>query len=582
MAINPLQLPQPIKQPEIDWGRLDVIGDSIMRIRQDQAERDAIDKAISSSTAAPAMGVMSGRPMMPHASGAPTELDALVHQTAQKHGLEAQHLRRFVQLESGGRPDAVSPSGRHGGLLQLDMEDFAKRGGKNINDPAENLEIGAQRLRENKEALRRRLGRDPSPTELYLAHQQGLGGVAAHMAAPAQAAWKSMLSTAEGQARAARDPAGAERWAKAAVWGNVPDALKARFGSVDRVTSGDFMTLWQGRVEGADRAMAQGGNGAAPRVDSRQLTEAQAQRLRAIAATGPVGRRQVQEFLLKQTMARDPIKLGPDETLLDPNTYQPLARGAPRTPVDRSESEQAKINTRIATAQRLGWDPRDPQTQVYIATGKHPGEDRVSPTSLKLIKEAEDDNNNLNETQIQLTRALELNDQIFTGFGANTRRYLGTQLPDWMVPDALADPKQAQLTEEFQKIMDPEAISVMANTLKGATTDFELRTFVKLLSDPSTTPATRKRVLERMLRLASTQHQVNQTRMDQIRGGTYTKPGGGQSTTQQGTVTREMAERARRDPEAARSEARRAIEAGADRNQVIRRLQQLRVPTDGL
>lgn len=70
----------------------------------------------------------------------------------------------------------------------------------------------------------------------------------------------------------------------------------------------------------------------------------------------------------------------------------------------------------------------------------------------------------------------------------------------------------------------------MAETLKGATTDFELREFVKLLADPSTPPDTRKRVIERMQTLAQRQMQIKKDRLDQLRGQTYYKPGGGASS----------------------------------------------------
>jgi len=52
-----------------------------------------------------------------------------------------------------------------------------------------------------------------------------------------------MLATGEGQQKG-------EAWAKKAIWGNIPDSEKAKFGSVDNVTSRDFMALWKGKVEG--------------------------------------------------------------------------------------------------------------------------------------------------------------------------------------------------------------------------------------------------------------------------------------------------------------------------------------------
>ena len=164
---------------------------------------------------------------------------------------------------------------------------------------------------------------------------------------------------------------------------------------------------------------------------------------------------------------------------------------------------------------------------------KHPNEDRVSPTQLKMLEQAEDENTNLRTTVESLTRASEINGQIFTGTGAGLRTYLGTKLWDNVVPDFIADPKTAQLTEEWTKLMAPEAIKDMASTLKGATTDFELRKFTELLADPSTTAETRAKVLERMITLARRKARDNELRMDQIRGGGYAKPGGGQSGARQ-------------------------------------------------
>ncbi len=599
MAINPLQLPGPIKQPELDWSGLNSIGDSLQRIRQERAEVAALDQSIGSATARPVPGQMRGE--MPNPSGAPNELDSLVEQTAQRHGLDPRHLRRYVQLESGGRVDAVSPSGRHFGLLQLDKDEFARRGGKDPTNPAENLEIGARWLRENKEALTRRLGREPNATELYLAHQQGLGGVSSHMAAPDKPAWQNMLSTKEGRDRAARDPAAAEAWAKSAIWGNVPQQLQARFGSVDNITSGDFLRVWQMRVEAADQPAPAPTGQPAPAPGARQLTEAQAARLRAMAQSGPRGRAAVQELMLKFGMPRDPIKLGEGDTLLDGETYQPLARG-PAKPqsvrpggalvdgngrviyqapnADRGETEEQKLNAQmrvrettatrlglvgdarqryIATgkiesdrpepgeneeqkleaqirvrtrmAERLGMRPDEPETRRYITTGQMAGNERFSAPALKILQESEDENLKLETTLSSLARVKELSDAgIISGFGTRARTWVGTQIPAML--DKSPDPR-AQRTEEWLSYMRPEAIKDMAATLKGATTDREMSTYMNMLADPSTTKETRDAIWVKINGWVSKQRAINERRMDQLRSGEYTRTGGGDSGNRQ-------------------------------------------------
>jgi hypothetical protein len=81
-----------------------------------------------------------------------------------------------------------------------------------------------------------------------------------------------MFKTGEGQQKGAG-------WAKKAIWGNVPDDMKSQFGSVDNVTSQDFLNLWQHKVERspmnvafhADQQQQQGKPMADPSLSSRVL-----------------------------------------------------------------------------------------------------------------------------------------------------------------------------------------------------------------------------------------------------------------------------------------------------------------------
>lgn len=161
------------------------------------------------------------------------------------------YIPRFVQIESGGNPNART--GSYSGVLQMGPDEIAKYGGNG-------LEQGTQLLTDRAEQLSKVLGRDPTPTELYLAHQQGMGGAQAHLANPDAPAWQNMASTGEGRQKG-------ERWAKQAIWGNVPDTMKAQFpGGVDSLTSRQFMDLWKSKVERTPMApqMAQNAPQAAP------------------------------------------------------------------------------------------------------------------------------------------------------------------------------------------------------------------------------------------------------------------------------------------------------------------------------
>jgi hypothetical protein len=73
----------------------------------------------------------------------------------------------------------------------------------------------------------------------------------------------------------------------------------------------------------------------------------------------------------------------------------------------------------------------------------------------------------------------------------------------------------------------------MAGTLKGATTDFELRKFMEMLGDPATPAPVRKGVIERMKRLTERKLELEQARINDLRGGSYFKENGGPSGVRQ-------------------------------------------------
>ena len=148
-------------------------------------------------------------------------------------------MKSISQLESGGDPNAVR--GSYKGLHQITDETFRQYGGKgSIFDPAENTRVAQLATADTARNLSAQLGRPVTASEIYLAHQQGYGGAAAHLKNPNQPAWQSMLSTGEGQQKG-------EAWAKQAIWGNLPEEARARFGKVENVTSGDFINHWKER-----------------------------------------------------------------------------------------------------------------------------------------------------------------------------------------------------------------------------------------------------------------------------------------------------------------------------------------------
>jgi hypothetical protein len=199
----------------------------------------------------------------------------------------------------------------------------------------------------------------------------------------------------------------------------------------------------------------------------------------------------------------------------------------------------------------------------------------ISATDKKAIFEAEDAMPQLKGTVENLNRALELNKNTFSGAGAGMRATIGSNLPDALVPDFIADKKTANATTEWQKIMGPEALQAMASTLKGATTDFELRKFIEMLGDPQTPPQVRESVIKRMKTLVERKMELQESRVRDLRGGTYFKPDGGGAPASPAAPSGGA-------QGGALQQARDAIDRGADRNAVIRRLRENGIDASGL
>ena len=79
------------------------------------------------------------------------EIEVFIADAARKHGVDPNLIRAVVQRESAGDPNAVSPKGA-GGAMQIMPATFRELGGKDVFDPQENIDLGAQYLGRQLEA----------------------------------------------------------------------------------------------------------------------------------------------------------------------------------------------------------------------------------------------------------------------------------------------------------------------------------------------------------------------------------------------------------------------------------------------
>ena len=152
-----------------------------------------------------------------------------IRQEATRRGIDPETAVGIGLVESNLDPRADNPNSSAGGVFQFVDRTWNAMGGGDKLDADLNISRGVELIRRNTEGLRRTLGREPQPWEVYLSHQQGLGGA------------RSIL----------RDP---NRRAVDVV-GSA--AVRLNGGRAD-MTAGEFAGLWRDRF---NAKAGQGGSG---------------------------------------------------------------------------------------------------------------------------------------------------------------------------------------------------------------------------------------------------------------------------------------------------------------------------------
>lgn len=221
------------------------------------------------------------------------------------------------------------------------------------------------------------------------------------------------------------------------------------------------------------------------------------------------------DFLIGSTIsAADQIKNGIEADKLDLGQYNAqTSRMTAET--NRANAGQPKASDKVVTDIDGQRGILDKTTGEFTPKGKSPirGKPGLSPTEFKAKRESETDLLNLEQTLTSLGEALGLADNVFEGAGAEAMTYIGAKVPGG---GYLVDADKANKTASYSSIMSPEAIKTMADTLKGATTDFELRKFETILSDPSQPNNIKKQVITRMLNLAKNKHELETKRLQEF------------------------------------------------------------------
>jgi SPOR domain len=155
-------------------------------------------------------------------------------------GLDFNFMKTVARIESDFDPN--QRTGSYIGLFQLSKQEFARHGSGDILNARDNAVAAAHKFATAAILFELNTHKSATFSDLYLIHQQGTQGAEEHVNHPDRIAWKSMCATAEGKEKG-------EEWCKRAIWENTLPEIKRVWKSVDNLTSGVFLNMWQNQVD---------------------------------------------------------------------------------------------------------------------------------------------------------------------------------------------------------------------------------------------------------------------------------------------------------------------------------------------
>jgi hypothetical protein len=153
--------------------------------------------------------------------------------------LDFNFMKAVAKIESDFDPQ--QRTGSYIGLFQLSRWEFAAYGSGDIMNPRDNAIAAAYKFATAAILFELSTHKKATYSDLYLIHQQGTRGAEEHVNHPDRIAWKSMCATDEGKQKG-------EQWCKRAIWENTLPTVKHIWKSVENLTSGAFVKMWQERV----------------------------------------------------------------------------------------------------------------------------------------------------------------------------------------------------------------------------------------------------------------------------------------------------------------------------------------------
>jgi hypothetical protein len=163
-----------------------------------------------------------------------------IKRASEAFGLDFNFMKAVAKIESDFDPK--QRTGSYIGLFQLSKYEFAAYGSGDILNARDNAVAAAYKFATAAILFELNTHQKATLSDLYLIHQQGTRGAEEHVNHPDRIAWKSMCATDEGKQKG-------EQWCKRAIWGNTLPEIKHVWKTVDNLTSGAFVKMWQQQVD---------------------------------------------------------------------------------------------------------------------------------------------------------------------------------------------------------------------------------------------------------------------------------------------------------------------------------------------
>lgn len=161
-------------------------------------------------------------------------------------------------------------------------------------------------------------------------------------------------------------------------------------------------------------------------------------------------------------------------------------------------------------------DPRTGQTQIVAKGG-----DKLSDGDKTRIEEADNAVQSGRAAVGALAKALELSKTSFAGPTAGLRASI----------TGLTGPGAGQNTQLMNNLVQEQALQSLKATFGGNPTEGERKVLLDLQGSANMPQDVRETIWKRAIAMAEQRITMHQQRADQVRGGTYYKPGGGSAAS---------------------------------------------------